>query len=159
VSPNGGVPMGLTLFVVSQGDATNVVRFESLGAIGFPWNSNYAGAPGDEPRLHLLVATATGARETPLLGSQGRAWEVLSARLVAREVGGLRTYRNGELSEQASLTGEDLPSLDALTIGCAGMVDEFATAFVGEVLVYTAALSDGDRHLVEEYLRIKWQIH
>jgi len=158
VSPIG-VPSALTFFVVSQGDATNVLRFGTLGAIAFPWDSNYSHLDGNEPQLRLLVAPSAGAREMPLLGSDARVWELLSARLVARDVGGLRSYRNGQLSEQASLTNADLPSLDALTIGCVGLVDEFATALVGEVLVYTAALSDADRLRVEDYLRTKWRLY
>ena len=156
--PDGGVP-GLTLFVVSRGDATNTVRFGPSGVVAFPWNANAGHTQGDAPVLGLLVITSSGARETPRLGSSGAAWEVLSARLAGREVGGLQTYRNGYLAEQASLLDADLPALDALTLGCAPGTDEYASALVGEILVYTAALSDTNRHLVEEYLRTKWQIH
>ncbi|WP_394828291.1 hypothetical protein [Pendulispora albinea] len=152
-----GVPPGLTFFVVSRGNATNVLRFGPLGTIAFPWDSNY-GRPAAEPLLHLLVATGPSARETPQLGGDTNTWELLSARLVPREVGGLRTYRHGVLAEQRSWTGAELPSLDALTIGCAGLLDEFATALVGEVLVYTAALPDSDRQRIEGYLRAKWQM-
>ncbi|WP_394840078.1 hypothetical protein LVJ94_24630 [Pendulispora rubella] len=153
-----GVSPGLTLFVVSRGDATNVVRFGPSGTVAFPWNANASHAQGDAPALSLLVATASGARETPRLGSSGAAWEVLSARLVAGDVGGLRTYRNGQLAEQASLLDAGLPAMDALTLGCAPGMDEFASAMVGEILVYTASLSDANRRLVEEYLRGKWHI-
>ncbi|WP_394850793.1 hypothetical protein LZC95_25465 [Pendulispora brunnea] len=153
-----GAPRGLTLFVVSRGNATNVVRFGPGGIVAFPWDSNADNAHGDAPLLGLLVTTATGARETPRLGSSGAAWEVLSARLVARDVGGIRTYRNGQLAEQASLLDSDLPAADALTLGCAPGMDEFASAMVGELLVYTASLSESNRRLIEEYLRAKWQI-
>jgi len=152
-----GAPQGLTLFVVAQGDPTDALRFGPNGAIAFPWDANYARTQGDQGELHLLVETPTGLRATPLLGNPGPVPEVFSARLTAREIGSLRTYRNGQLTEQASLPDADLPSLDALTLGCSPGADEFATALVGEILLYTSALTDEDRLRVEAYLTAKWQ--
>jgi hypothetical protein len=71
-----------------------------------------------------------------------------------------RIYANGTLAASNSSTqsaGSSSTAQSNLTIGAAS-AQFFALGDIGELVIYSAALSDQDRALVEGYLRTKWGI-
>ncbi|MDB4994736.1 MAG: hypothetical protein JWM74_2168 [Myxococcaceae bacterium] len=148
-----------TVFVVTRGDPTSLVRFQgglTPGAFVFPHNSKYF--VDASPELNVLLYNPPEQRLVRVDHDES-AWQVSTTRVVVDTFGGVETWRNGLLSEKSSFFVPALPNVDVLGIGCYAVgIAELADADVAEILFYGSELSDASRVAVEHYLQSKWKL-
>ena len=146
-----------TFFVVTQGYPQSALRFQNsvnqLPALIFPYDPTTNEAnPSFE--FYLASSTSTVGTAQTNIGTGATI-----AAVTFRASGTITTYTNGVLVEQR-LSDASAGVNSRLWIG--GLPYPLTTIFthgdIGEIIIYTDALSDIDRSRVEDYLSVKWSI-
>jgi hypothetical protein len=146
-----------SIFIVTQGYPQSAVRFQNgasqLPVLIFPFDTMTSeSAPSFEFYFQSSVNEIGTARVN-------FATSPTIAAVTFRATGTITTYTNGALVEQR-LSDASAGGNTKLWIG--GLPYPATTIFtdgdIGEILVYSDALSDIDRSRVEGYLSVKWSI-
>jgi hypothetical protein len=153
---NVGIPDPVTMFVVYVQDSTP----------GSPFIRSivYASGSGGEAGLRTVSTVPQLVQQVGgtvvLTGSaiSNGTWTMLSARSSPGGAGSTLTlYVDGSLVDTDTGTGGFASSSTTLRIGeYNGSGARLLDGAVAEVIIYSAALSSGDRVLVEDYLSTKW---
>lgn len=149
---------GSTVFIVAKGEPSSMVRFQGSGPgyFIFPWNSHSSDVDAS-PSYFFLVTTGVQSGQIRAGDDDLDRWTLKVARLEVGKLGGMQTFRNGELLESTTLEGDAMPVSDGFQVGCApGQTSELAQGDVAEIMVYGSALSNPERQAVEGYLKAKW---
>jgi hypothetical protein len=153
LGPGGTV---LSAFWVTRGNAHSLLRFHSgtdQNRLYLPWDTSVWNGGG----RHVQVVVSGELWPQMPLPEQG-AWDMAGFTYLAKQSGGMRTYRMGVLLDQMDTMAAALP-MAPFSMGGVDADPQpsfFADAAVLEVLLYAASLNDGQRLAVEAYLRRKW---
>lgn len=144
-----------TVLVALRGSAAAVLAFrdgEGSQGMGF-------GRTGDDeaPALVAYDGERTAVART---GAPTDRWTVVAVRARAKATGGLQLWHDGVASEATTWSGPDLPRVDTLAVGRlrgrGDGPDLFATALVGEIVIFSRALPDDELDEMQRYLAGRW---
>lgn len=146
-----------TIFVVTQGYPQSAIRFQNginqFPLLMFPYDT---ATSETAPSFEFYIASNANAIGTAHIAINTSP---TIAAMTFRATGTIATYTNGSLIEQR-VSDASASSNAKLWIG--GLPYPLTTIFtdgdIGEVIVYSNALSDIDRSRVEDYLSVKWSI-
>jgi len=150
---------GATALYVAKGEPISLLRLQGPAPtyLVFPWNARWA-EPDAAPDPTFLIATNAETSRVRLSFEPDK-WTIASARVELGKIGGMQVWQNGKLAESSSVIGDAMPDPEGFQVGCGpGQLSEFANADVGEILLYSAVLTDKERSAVEHYLARKWNI-
>jgi len=146
-----------TIFVVTQGYPQSAVRFQNaanqLPVLMFPYDM---ATSETSPSFEFYFASSASVVGTAHIAI---STSPTIAAVTFRATGTIATYTNGTLIEQR-VSDASAGSNAKLWIG--GLPYPLTTIFtdgdIGEIIIYSDALSDIDRSRVEDYLSVKWSI-
>lgn len=146
-----------TIFVVTQGYPQSAVRFQNgvnqLPILMFPYDTATSETAPSFEFYFASSANQVGTAHVAINTSP------TIAAVTFRATGTIATYTNGTLIEQR-VSDASAGSNTKFWIG--GLPYPATTIFtdgdIGEIIIYSDALSDIDRSRVEDYLSVKWSI-